>query len=814
MNDGPYPSAQAAMAGNLVSSQPQGLPPDPQVNITPHLGTTGPLGAPEAREDGVNWGRYIAALRRYRWLMLGVVLLGSALGVVATRFMPPKYLATTTIWVENRNPGAGPIRPGELLDNMGWTQLLQTPFIYEPVVLKLRLYIKPKVKADSTVFSGFEVDTKGFRPGTFTLEVDPSGKQWRLSARDSVIDRGQVGDSIGRGLNWLWAPTTAELGTPRKIEFTLSDPRVIVAQISGGLSAALPEGGTFMRVNYSSTERNMVAPIVNAVSAEFVATAADLKKRKLTELRVALDSQVAIAYQNLRNAEAALKSFQISTITKPRNGVLPVTPGLTATTSTATGAYFQQKVTLDGIRQDREQLEQVFARSQSGPITVDAFQTIPSAAQAPQLQQALRDLTAREAELTALLARYTPEHPLVKQTQADMDRIRTELLPRYAQALIDQLKLQERDLEQRLAGAAEELREVPTVTITESRLMRDLDAADALYKMLSGRLEEAKLQELSAIPDVRVLDWAVTPRKPSSSTAPKIIFMAVMASIGAAVALALLLDQLDRRFRYPEQVSSELGLPILGAIPAIRKTRRGELAPEQAAQVIEAFRTVRLNLAHSYGSAGPVMLTISSPGAGDGKSLVSSNLAVSFAEAGYRTVLVDGDIRRGEIHRMFGVDRRPGLLDHLTGGAPFEEILRPTSQRNLTVVPCGTRRHHGPELLGSAAMAEAMALFKARFDVIIVDSPPLGAGIDPFVLGTTTGHLMLVFRTGETDRQMAEAKLRLLDRLPVRVLGAVLNEIEAEGNYRYYSYLYGYTSDEEPAQIGAESSGGKNGHGA
>lgn len=812
------------MAGHLVSSQPQGLPPDPQVNITPHLGTMAPMESPEAREAGVNWGRYVSALRRYRWLMLGIILLGSALGVVATKFMPPEYSAMTTIWVENRNAGAGPIRPGSMLDNAGWTQLLQTPIIYEPVVRKLRLYIKPTDPADSTAFSTFEVD-KRFKTGVFTLVVAANGKNWSLLDNDVQIDGGVVGDSIGNGdlannskdpgsLGWLWAPSTAELGRDRKIEFALTDPRQVVAQISKNLNVSLPEEGTFMRVTYSSIEQDEVASIVNAVSTEFVETAADLKKRKLTELRMALDSQVTIAYQNLRNAEASLKTFQINTVTKPRPQAVLTAPGLQQTTNTTTAQYFAQRQSRDGIRQDREQLEQVFARSQSGPITVDAFQTIPSVANAPQLQQALRDLTTREAELTALLARYTPEHPLVKQTQQDLDRIRTELVPRYVQALIGQLKLQEQDLDGRLTIAESQMREIPTVAIEEGRLMRELGAADELYKMLSGRLEEAKLSELSAIPDVRVLDWAVTPKKPSSSTAPKIIFMAVAASIGAAIALALLLDQLDHRFRYPEQVSSELGLPILGAIPAIRKSRRGELAPEQAAQVIEAFRTVRLNLAHSYGSAGPVMLTISSPGAGDGKSLVSSNLAVSFAEAGYRTVLVDGDIRRGEIHRMFGVDRRPGLLDHLTGGAPFDEIIRPTSQRNLSVVPCGTRRHHGPELLGSAAMAEAMALFKTRFDVIIVDSPPLGAGIDPFVLGTTTGHLMLVFRTGETDRQMAEAKLRLLDRLPVRVLGAVLNEIEAEGSYRYYSYLYGYTADEEPAQIPAETGGSTNGAGA
>jgi capsular exopolysaccharide synthesis family protein len=222
-----------------------------------------------------------------------------------------------------------------------------------------------------------------------------------------------------------------------------------------------------------------------------------------------------------------------------------------------------------------------------------------------------------------------------------------------------------------------------------------------------------------------------------------------------------------------------------------------ERDPEEAAQVVEAFRTIRMNLAHSYGAAGPVLLTVSSPGAGDGKSLVSSNLALSFAEAGYRTLLIDGDIRRGELHRMFSTDRRPGLLDYLVGETHLESVVRSTTHRNLSLIPCGTRHHHGPELLGSNAMRELMAQVKSRYNVVIIDSPPLGAGIDPFVLGTATANLLLVLRSGETDRQMAEEKLKLLDRLPIRILGAVLNDIRTDGVYKYYSYIYGYTADEE-----------------
>jgi capsular exopolysaccharide synthesis family protein len=205
-----------------------------------------------------------------------------------------------------------------------------------------------------------------------------------------------------------------------------------------------------------------------------------------------------------------------------------------------------------------------------------------------------------------------------------------------------------------------------------------------------------------------------------------------------------------------------------------------------------------MSLAHSFDPTGPITLTISSPSPGDGKSLIASNLALSFAEAGYRTVLVDGDIRRGSLHHTFGVERRPGLVDHLAGEATLTEILRPATHQLLTLVPCGSRRHLGPELLGSARMRELMGHLKGTYQVVIVDTPPLGAGIDPFVMSTVTGHLALVLRAGETDRQLAEAKLQILDRLPVRLLGAILNDVRLkEGAYKYYRYSYGYVADVE-----------------
>jgi len=264
---------------------------------------------------------------------------------------------------------------------------------------------------------------------------------------------------------------------------------------------------------------------------------------------------------------------------------------------------------------------------------------------------------------------------------------------------------------------------------------------------------------------------------------------------------ALVLDQMDPRIRYPLQVTRELGLPILGAVPHLtRRNGRHAGDPIDDNQVIEALRGIRLNLVHALGGNGPLVLTITSPGSGDGKSFLSSNLALAFGDAGYRTLLIDGDVRRGALHRVLNAARTPGLTDYLAKPLPLEQLVQPTAYPTVSFIGSGTRQHASPELLGSPTMAQLLDAVRRTFQVILVDSPPLGAGIDPYVLGTATGNVLVIVRTGATDRALTRAKLEALDRLPVRIVGAVLNDVPEYGaSYYYYSYLAGYGTQEENA---------------
>jgi capsular exopolysaccharide synthesis family protein len=167
------------------------------------------------------------------------------------------------------------------------------------------------------------------------------------------------------------------------------------------------------------------------------------------------------------------------------------------------------------------------------------------------------------------------------------------------------------------------------------------------------------------------------------------------------------------------------------------------------------------------------------------------HLARTFAENGRRTLLIDGDLRRGEQHRQFtGTSRQPGLTDFLMGDAALDAVLQPTQIAKLDLIASGLRTVAAPELLGSPAMTHLMGELRSRYDVIICDSPPLGAGIDAVLLAAVTGSLLVVVRSGVSEREVAESRLDVISRLPVRVLGAVLNDVPDSSIYSYYSHYH------------------------
>ncbi len=754
---------------------------------------------PGLEEGGLDWRRVLTALRRYKWLVLLVTALGTAGGWVATRYLPPRYRAQTTLWfeVESRGRDRGPIRTDRLFDASAWIDLLKSYVVLDEVVRQQRLYLALGSGADSAAFASFGL-AQQFRPGEYRLKVDDAGHGFSLSARPDgrVLQSGAVGDSVGAALGLRWAPLARSLRPKQTIDFRVVTPRDAATGLAEDLKVRVTDReGNFLRVEMEGTRPAHIAAVLNAVMKRYVDVAVDLKRQKLTELTGILGEQLQSAETNLRNAEIALETFRVQTITLPGERTA-VAPGLAETRDPVFGSFFDIKIKREQLRRDREAIQRWLAAPDSSAAgSADLLRVVPSVQQSVELTQALAELNQKQAELRALRYRYTDAHPSVARVASDVAALEQVTMPTLARTLIDQIATQEAALDEQIGSASRDLRQIPPRAIEEARLRRDVVIAENLFTTLQGRFEEARLAEASSIPDVRILDAAVPPESPIRNAGIRIVLMGLVAGLGLGIFGAVVLDRMDPRFRYPEQATRDMGLTILGAIPRVR-TSNGR---QDAAPVVEALRGLRLNLANAYGAAGPMVVTITSPGAGEGKSFISSNLALAFADSGQRTLLIDGDLRRGALHRTLKVQRKPGLSDFLKGTTSLEEIVKPTAQRSLHFIGGGSRMQNAPELLSSGALVELLTRVRSHFSVILVDSPPLAAGVDPFILGTRTGSLLLVLRTGVTDRELALTKLDNLDRLPIRVLGAVLNDVSPTGVYRYYGYLGGYETADEDA---------------
>jgi len=732
--------------------------------------------------------------------MVALTLLGSALGFAASGSVKPGYEVQTTIWVNtNTRRQPGPIIADQLLPTGSWVELLRSYAIVEPVVKRLNLNLSYKVAADSVLFRSFASGAT-VRPGAYVFKVEGRGSRYVLSRPDeTVLERGSIGDTVGLTQGFAWLPEPSAVKPDRQVEFFLATPRSTSMALVGAVRASLPEDGQFLRISMSGSDPQRIARTLNAWADQFVASSIELKKRNLLQFKHILSDQLASAERQLRASESELERFRVNTITLPSAPATVAGPGANPVTTD----YFQQTAALDGIRSDRIALERIIADAKGGPINSQAFLTLPTILNnTPQLRTAIEELSSRQAALRTEQQYLTDANPRIKQLVEGVRVLEQETIPRIALGVLSSLRAREPELSTQIAAGSRELRAIPARTTEEMRLVRQLAAGEHLYNTLKARYEEVSLSDAQTTPDLSVLDVAVPPLFPTSNDAPRLLLLAILASMGFSVGIALLHDRFDRRFRYPEQATQELGLTIAGTVPKFKPNRHGEFGIETMALAVESFRSLRLGLTYEFPPDGPIVLGVSSPAEGDGKSLVSSNLALAFASAGSRTLLIDGDVRRGTLHTTFDVPPTPGLVEHLDGFASIESILKSTSSQNLFVIPRGTRRSRAPELLVSEVMSRLVIDMRARFDVVIIDSPPLVAGMDAYALGAAAGSMLIVLRPAVTNRKLAAAKLEVVDRLPIRVLGAVINAVPDSGSYEYYGSDYSYGG--RPSEPGAD----------
>ncbi len=755
------------------------------------------FGSDQDEDSGVDVRRLVAAVFRFKWVVALATILGAVAGGIAWSRVDLEYVAGGSLWLQasgGQLRSQGPITGAELLSSSSWIELLRSLAVLNTMAVEQRLYLSVPDTTFRPVFVSFGID-ETLVPGDYELHYAPVTQTVTLFREGLIVESAAPGARLGTTVGFDWTPPVEALAAEERIQFSVAAPRVVAGQIRANLTTQMDQNGAFMRVQLRGRDPVEVASTLNAILDRHVNLAADLKSAALDERTSVLEGQLATVESELRDSERQLESFRINTIALPSDAAMPIQGGIQLTQGPVFQTYNSLKIEIEELRAGRRAMERVLASLPDSTLRVEVLETIPEVATSSQLVTALNELTNARVLLRSLKQRYTDEHTDVQDLTRVTQILETETIPDLLRSLVQRVQDTEERLQVRIDEATIELGDIPPRTIEETGLVRRVALADRLYGDLRGRYQEAVLASASSVPDVRVLDRASPPRTPEVDARVRAALISLLLGLGIGLGLAALLDRADTRVQYTSDVTNALGLDILGVVPVMKNGRE-----QSRRQAVEAFRELRMNLEFAYGAGKPLALTLTSPDQSEGKSTLVANLATSFASVGRKTLVIDGDTRRGDLHRMLEVPRKPGLTEFLRGDAALTETVQATGYSGVHLIASGSRFQSSPELLASGKLGDLLGELWARYDVILVDSPPLGAGADALILGTLTGQLGLVLRAGQSDMSFAQAKLGALERLPVRMLGVILNAFvpgRAQGHYAYADYIEGYGSADE-----------------
>ncbi|QEG01040.1 Tyrosine-protein kinase wzc [Stieleria maiorica] len=366
-------------------------------------------------------------------------------------------------------------------------------------------------------------------------------------------------------------------------------------------------------------------------------------------------------------------------------------------------------------------------------------------------------------------------------------------------------------------------------------LKANLDRAQNRYDEVFKRLQELNLTNDYSGFSTDLLVMPVPASVPIWPSKSKIAMMGIMGGLMLGLGLAMLAELADRTFKDPGEVESVVGAPILAHMPMLRESKlqkrviKGSAISPMVASFhlpravdSETFRVVRTSVLFLAKKQSKQVFLLTSPSPADGKSTMVSNLAVSMAQAGKRVLLVDADMRRPTIDKVFGVERSPGLSDYLNGVVSFSECQQDCEQLNLAVCPAGSRTSSPSELLESEQFAEFIAQARQSFDMVFIDSPPLLAVTDPAIITLHVDSCLLAVRIEKNSRTFVERAAEILRDHHVPIDGVIVNSRDSRrrgygySSYNYYGKgQYGYVDsyrryyeaeeEDEPARVNGRS---------
>jgi polysaccharide biosynthesis transport protein len=709
---------------------------------------------------------YLLILRKHQWLILSFMLAVVTIVSVATFRMQPVYVATTRIEIDRENGNILPFQGTDSVDFM----------------LDLENYI--------------ETQSKILTSETLALQTIRNAG---LSNRPEFSTPSGPSEAVATG-------SLANQKRPPEL-----------AEFLGSLSVRRVPNSRLMDVSFESTDASLAARIVNAHIATFIEQNFRSKYDATTQASTWLADQLGELKVKVQNSEDARIAYerqnQIWTLDDKQN------------ITTQRLADINRELT--EAQSDRMKKEALFQFAKEGNL--DA---VPQVQTNTYLMDLIKKRGATAVDYSDAVAQYGPNFPKVQRLQGQLKELDSNI-EQEKQNAVNGLESDFREARQReqLLVAALDQQKTDVNLMAEKMveyniLNREAEANKALYEGLLTKLKEAGISAGLRSSNIRVVDPAMIPSTPARPAKTRNVALAFIVGLVGGIGLALLREYLDNTVKTPDDIETLARLPSLAVVPQFAGSngsgKRGGATQSLAAanghdkrielvaqhlpksQMSEAFRALRTSILLSQADHPPQVILVTSALPREGKTTAAANLAVTLAQLGDKTVLVDADLRKPGVGRLLNLTggKYAGLSSYLAGVSSLDQVIVPhPSIPNLSALPTGPLPPNPADLLSSHKLVEAIAELRTRFKFVVIDSPPIMAATDAVILSVQTDGVLLVVRSGETPKEAFTRTRELLGSVKCNILGVVLNAVDSSApdyyySYRYYPYSYGYGPQE------------------
>ena len=715
-----------------------------------------PLPEQSYDDDAIDLRRYWQILLRRKWTLVAAVTLAFLVALVATYNATPVYRSKLLLQIEPQTDQflefQQKVSLGEPASDWDYYQtqyeLLKSRTLARRVIDQLGLEAAQKPKPEAS--SSFLADLKG------------TVKGWIRSA-----------SAGGEG--------SADEAAPAK-------PNLEDALL-GSLTIAPVRDSRLVHIQYDSPSAREAAAVANAVAENFINMSLERRYEARSYAKRFLEERIQQVRANLEDSEQRLLAYarerEIVNLDDKLGGVMKTLEAMSSALVTAEAQRIQAEAEYTGALQG------------TGPSTLKVLDSA-----------VIQELKKRKGELELQyqedLKVYKPGYPKMQQTQRQITELDQQIAKEIA-AIRGAVKSSYEDKVQEQATLQARVRELKSeILALQDRstdyqsLKREVDTNRELYDGLLQRMKEVGVVAGISTNNISIVDRAQVPLAAYKPNLRKNLTMAVALGLIGGILLAFLFEHMDDTVKTSEDVESRMRAPVLGVIPLV-STKRDRITAEDIpllaakdpkSPLAEAIRSLRTSLVFSTTEGAPKVMHLTSAGPGEGKTTAATNIAITFAQAGGKVLLIDGDLRSPSLHHALGLPNTLGLTNYLAGDSQPAEIAQPTQVTRLFAITSGPLPPNPVELLSSAKMLDLLSTASERFDTVVIDGPPVIGLADALVLANLAKATLFVVDAGRTRYGALEGAVKRLRAANATILGAVNNRLGRPG--QGYGYGYGY----------------------